>query len=1478
MDLRIPEGGLELPTTDVFAGDAVWVNTTVRNAGDTPGNATVEVLSGSPPSGAPLATSDVTFPPNSNLSVPLLVDTTGLLGIQTITVRLVALSPAENGTDTDNSASARLRVHSNKAGVELRAQNADQREVTAGTFTLVGFVTVRDNASLTIAPGGRVFVSQGRPDEFDVLVEGNGLLRIDGGVLESNFSIGVELRENGSLVVEDGGVLRASVSAATSGSIRLTGGRAESPRFEVKGASVVLDGAVLSTDAATFEATQLTVSRSTVTAASSVALRDGTVGDFRNTSVSVTSTFGGVGEAEVAFPGVGAFVGSPGAPYQPAVWLSGTATAEFRRTAASSSILIGGVTVPSSRPIFASEAATATLYRVARVAVTDPIGVPVPNATVQVLDYWGAPVALGLALNGTAEVELPSAYLEASHALDTVNYRVVASRGAATSTAIQFAFALYPDLSEAALVKLVPVALALFEPRDLYEGPVITVTQPTTASEDLATGSNLEIYAPLTYSGASITLLQTRPFERYVLVADGGSLTLVGGLIRSDYPFDLYLLNGSGLSLQGSGIVGGNLLLKGAGNLTLDGSRIVGSAIGDASSLACQSSFLWGRILQLSLGSLRARDCVAAASEQVSLTASNASLEDVGLTTTFEPFDAASRTSLSFSEFAALSGSDFATPTSSASLALDAGALEASGLTAWTPASFALSTGALNASLQAARLLVSEATLSTAGGRLAVSEAFVSVGASLALTGSGYMSLRSVTAPPPSVLSTLTVDFFDTVDASVTDELGLPVSSALVVAVPQATGRATESATTGPDGLGRLVLLASTTSAGESERGPLYRVNATKGGVASATQTWDPVRQEPLAFSLARNFAEVSAEASFALVVPLPSGPWRVLATNVANTSLAAFLQLFVAEPLTLNFSTDVFAGQAARLFVAADYIFSAGGESVTSPMAGVGVSLDFDGAAAAALTLGPDGSGPAELFLPAGEGAHGLNLTLAGPLLAAPLRLPGTFAVRPLTQLLVVASLSKASFKPSEQMTVQGRVTDAAGAPVAGASVRIEVAPDKAARVEKTGADGSFFSRIIGPSQNGSYQVRVNASGLNALDSAAAFFPYVVLAGGTPPPPPPGGGSNLVPAILAGSLAVLCGAGLVYFYTQRRIATGQYVVCGSCDKPTLASSKKCSSCGVEFETSVAKCSKCGSWIAPDSVACPQCRTVFVNTRERAPKEEGGITVPEPSRGVAADFDIPEAVPLTGKKAGPARLEDLEFKLPGTTDTLDLGEKGSAPVFAKAAPVPPPRAVQAVSPPGRPLERVELPRVDPAASSVREVSPLEGGEPTANEPVSLGTANMDLSRTTAAATSTKSEPAAEEEIPESVLRELLMKAAPELSGQMLPGDIKRKLQEIARSEAPIASEKRAAGQPARGEKPAALPPDERTAEAPERSRKSAFDVFSTPARNIPAGYEKKGAAPKDGAAKAAPVCPNCGGNWVVQRDGKNSCRVCGTRW
>jgi hypothetical protein len=117
--------------------------------------------------------------------------------------------------------------------------------------------------------------------------------------------------------------------------------------------------------------------------------------------------------------------------------------------------------------------------------------------------------------------------------------------------------------------------------------------------------------------------------------------------------------------------------------------------------------------------------------------------------------------------------------------------------------------------------------------------------------------------------------------------------------------------------------------------------------------------------------------------------------------------------------------------------------------------------------------------------------------------------------------------------------------------------------------------------------------------------------------------------------------------------------------------------------------------------------------------------------------------------------------------------------------------------------------------------------------------------------------------------------------------MRKELAEIARSEAPVASEKRVAAEaatasapPKRDRQPAALPPSERAAEAPEKSRKTAFDVFSKPTKQISPGYEKKGGAPpaRDASGKSAPVCPNCGGNWVVQRDGKNSCRVCGTRW
>ncbi len=1475
VSLSVASSGFAFSSAYVEAGDLVWVNVTVANGGLTAANASVEMLVGDGPP-VVFASLAVNVGGGSTAVASARLDTSGLVGIETVTLRIIDSSPGESGPLTDNEASAPLRVH--HAIVDQVWQGNQVGSINT-TYPFTGFVTVRDNASLTIGPAGLLIFEQLRNDQFDILVEGNGLLRVTGGEVFSNFSLSVELQGAGSLVVERGALFNASVRSTSTGAVVVDGAAVNAASFDLEGGSLALTGAQLNAGRVALGDAAVTVAGSAVASMEPVALGGASGAAFRDSTLRVESHFDNAPSAEAVFPGITGALSQGQGPFQPAVALSGTATAEFRGTSAVSLVWVGAVSVSSTTPLLAGGASSGTLYRTARVLVTDPTGAPVPNASVEVRHRINSTlVASALAANGSVDIELPSTVLLSGAALMVGQYKVTAWRASTTSDEVPFNFPLYPELSPASLVQVVPVALALKLPGGLYGEPPLLINVTPTVVSDLVLNRSVEISVPLLLGGHNLTLLQSRPFERYILLTDNGTLGAQGALIRSDYPFNLYLINGSRLHLENSAVLGGNLLLTSAGDLTLTNSRIVGSVIGDAARLDCTGSFVWSRLFDLQVGSVAATDCVFAGSQLVALRSTGlAQLSSVGLGTTYEPIDAANRSSLSASEYdAAAQGGVGAS--GAPSVRLSAAGLDLGPATVWTSRTFALELGPDNSTLAGPRILAGAVTFSLTAANVTVDHGTFDPSAALSFTGTGQAVLRGDDSAPPTAAPGVTLDIFEPVTVRVLDALGLPAAGAAVVAVPQAAGGRTETATSGPQGAAEVLLLVSHTEGGATTPGPLYRINATRAGSSSATITWDATQADSFALTLGEIFGQASAQGSFALVTRLASGVWRLLATNLPNASLAVFLTSFGAALGPLNFTAPVFPGEDATVYVAADYDFEAGGEHASLPIAGEAGTVRMAGAVVGSFVQGPDGLGTASFSLPANPGLFDVLVSVGASRLPGPLDMSGSFSLTPRAKLVILASVAKRTFKPAEQVSLVGVVKDDAGRPIAGATVTLETSSGAAPRTNRTNVDGSFLFRLLAPTVVGNYDLRLTASFAGSVDSDTVAFPYEVSTQVVAPPSSHGPTINLFALLLAIVIALGGGLGLVYAWTQWRVGRGEFVVCGRCEKPTLATDRKCRNCGVEFEVTVAKCSKCGSWIQPDASQCPQCKTKFSTSVVREEREQGP-TIPEPSAGVPAGFDIPESIPLTARRADGGRLEDMEFRLPGTTDTLDLGEKGSAPTFGAAGPSAATRAPPSRPSADRPLERMELPRHEEADSPVREVSALEGGEPTRREPVSLGTANLDLSRTTAAATSTKPDPTPDEEIPEDVLRELLMKAAPELGGDVLPGEIRKELQEIARSEAPVASEKRAASSP-KSERPAGgLSPEERPAEAPEKSRKTAFDVFSKPAKNIPVGYEKKGAPPgKDAGAKAAPVCPNCGGNWVVQRDGKNSCRVCGTRW
>jgi hypothetical protein len=1473
--LSVDPSGFSFSSGYVEAGDLVWVNVTVANGGLTAADASVEMLVGDL-TPALFASLTVNVGASSTAVAAGQLNTSGLVGIETLVVRIVDSVPSESGPLTDNEAAFPLRVH--HAIVDQLWQGTQAGSINT-TYPFTGFVTVRDNASLTVGPAGHLIFEQLRGGEFDLLVEGNGLLRVSGGDVYSNFSLAVELRDAASLVVEQGATFNASVRSTSTGAVVVDGASVNAASFELEGGSLALSGARLNAERVALKDSAVSAVDSQVVSSEPVSISGTSGATFRDSALLVESYFDNAPAADAVFPGISADLPQGRGPYQPAVALSGTASAEFHGTSAVSRVWVGAASVTSTIPLFASGASVGTLYRTARVLVTDPTGAPVPNATVEVRHRINSTlVASAPAANGSVDIELPSTVLLSGAALMVGQYKVTAWRATTTSDEVPFNFPLYPEISPSSLVQNVPVALALKLPGGLYGEPPDFINATPQVTSDMVLNRSAEISVPLLLGGHTLTLLQSRPFERYILFTDNGTLGAQGALIRSDYPFNLYIINGSRVHLENSAVQGGNFLLTSAGDFTLTNSRIVGSVIGDASRLDCTGSFVWSRLFDLSVGAATVSDCVFAGSQLVALQAAGAAqVSDLGLGTTYEPLDAANRTSLPYSEFdAAAEGGVGAS--GAPTVRLSAAGLDLNGATVWTSETFALELGPDNATLALARVFAGATSFELAAANVTLEHGAFPPGAPLSFTGTGQVVLRGTLSAPPTAAPGVTVDIFEPVTVLVLDALFLPAPGASVVAVPQAAAAATESAVSGPQGDAELLLLVSHTEGGATTRGPIYRINATRAGSTSATVTWDPTQSAAFSVTLDAIFGQVSAEGSFVLVTRLASGAWRVLSTNLPNASLPGFLASFGANLGPLDFTAPVFPGENATVYAAADYDFSQAGEHASLPIAGESGTVRMGGAVVGSFAMDTEGLGSANFTLPSNPGLYDVLVSVGAGRLPGPLDMGGSFSLTPRPKLVVLASLAKRTFKPAEQLSVVGVVKDDAGRPIAGATVTLETSSGAPPRTNRTNVDGSFLFRLLTPTVVGNYDLRVTASFPGSIDSDAAAFPYEVSTQVALPPTTHGPSINIGALLLAIGIAVGGAFALMYAWTQRRVGRGEFVVCGRCEKPTLATDRKCRNCGVEFEVTVAKCSKCGSWIQPDASECPQCKTKFstaVVREERAP----GPTVPEPSAGVPAGFDIPEAIPLAARRPDGGRLEDMEFRLPGTTDTLDLGEKGGVPTFGATGAGPASRAPTPRPATDRPLERMDLPRHDEEDSPVREVSAAEGGEPTRREPVSLGTGNVDLSRTTAAATSTKSDEMPEGEITEDVLRELLMKAAPELGGDVLPGEIRKELAEIARSEAPVASEKRAASSP-KGERPAAaLGSEERPAEAPEKSRKTAFEVFSKPAKNIPAGYERKGQPPaKDAGAKPAPVCPNCGGNWVVQRDGKNSCRVCGTRW
>jgi hypothetical protein len=1476
VDLWIVPNSMGLDDPFVVSGEGPVANLTVENLGDAAGDATVEFLWGDGFTGIPFASLPVNVPATSTVNVSVALDTAGMIGYQFVSARLADITPPEfNGTAFDNAATLRFRVHTD-ADITL---TGSQAATINTTYPRRGFVTVQDDAVLTIGQAGDLAIEQGRPDEFDILLSGNATLRIAGGVLRSNMALSILMLDNARLIAEAGSSLNVSVDSYGAGQVALTGTNVTAADFHTRGAPVTVQSSDLRLSRASIEGATLWVDDSRITTEGGLRIAAGAQATLVVSQVDARQSFSGAAEADAALPGIAAALSQGRGPFLPSVELVGGARATITETAVSSIVTVGSTPVISTTPIRATGSANASIYRTAAFTVTDPTGAPVAGALVEVFDYvFLTPVASAVAANGSVEIPLLSDVVADDTFLIFGTYRVVASRAAVSSVEVPLTFAFFPEFSQASLREEVPIRIDLFTPWGLYPddpSPSRLTSSAPIVDAELVWDSHVYITANLNMTNTRVNVVQDHAFEHFVVVDGNKDLRATQSSITSDFAFNIYLVNGSSATFEGTSITGGNILISLGGDLSLTQSFVSGSIIGSAGAVFISESTVWGPRIELQAASIALHESLLAARQTTALKAPRITTDGAALSGTYVPVPSGAAEPFNYALFESRRSASEFTVESSPDLRIESSNLSATRTTLWSEKPAVLLLTGPKASIVVSRFEVPSATALLSGGEVTLEDLLVAPTAALTYSGTGVLRLRGVLSPDPAIAPGVTLVHYDAVVVTVIDRVGLPVPGASAIAAPLLPGPPTETAASDASGAATLYLHAGNQTSSGTTRGTTYRIHATRASLSSAVAPWEPGDPNAFTLTLDATFATATAEASYAVVSDQGGNATRIVATNLGSAgAVREFLSLFGAAPPGLTLSGAAFLNQTATLYVAADLVYAQGAFTSIVAMPGGNFAVFVNGNSSSTGTLSQEGMGSASFRLPSDPGNATFKLNVSASGVQASVEIEAQFELTRLPNLSLTAALSKPTFKPSEKLTVYGTVTFADGSPAPLAKVSINFSGLRPPRVADADGKGFFLINDLAPTAGGAHPILLVASTGRAADSEPLTLVYTVVSGATTPGlTAPAPAVNWLPILLGVGLFGVC-LGVFYFaMLQRRVATGQFVECGNCHKPTYLNDKKCRSCGSEFEGDLAACSNCSAYISKNAKECHECGTVFSKEVERPGAPVQGVT---PSRAGVTVPDI--GIPESARKAAPGRLEEMEFRLPGTTETMDLADGGTTPQFAGSPPSKDDEESERRSPAWTPstpptAERMGLPRRDEEnENAVREI------DASSPDTVSLGQANVDLSRTTAAATATKGPAPGEEPLREDMLRELLMRAAPELSGDMLPGDIKRELQEIARSEAPGAAEKdKAARRPATV--PGKVAPDERTVEAPEKSRKTAFNVFSTPAKNIPSGFERKGAAKETGPKAAqALVCPNCGGNWVVQRDGKNACRVCGTRW
>jgi len=1504
----------------VVDGDLVTVRAVIHNQGGAPIQSCNVTLWEAAVGGTGTVVNrytGVTVPGNDQTQVAFPWNTTGWSGKRRLYVAVTAVRPNETDLN-DNVAMFEIKVHTKEDRVFTTRGNLIKSD-----FKQQFFITIEGNGDLTIDGRryeGNVSVYQDFDEQYDIMVTDQGKLVIDGGVLWSEMNFTVFLFDSSVLTLKEFAASNVRIVATGDCTINIWDSVLDAPSIHMTGGTLDVRDSNITSGVLDLDHVELTVEGGSIDSGETIYVR-GATATIRDCAVTVAREFPALMAAAEVYPSLDeADPDTNEVKYlPPALMAVSGAVVDLVNVSVETQVYI-----TIEQRLFWSKnrlgaqgpGSFINVYRYLHVEVRDWSDQLVVGAEVEVLDYFNEMVVTNGTTDGSGDItlEMMTDYITPAQKPFVGNVRVRALADTRTSADMALSHNKYPEMGFDANTMTVRIEMPPNPyPADVEQKRVYTADHEIVGGESGMDKNIIIDNCELTLRDTRFTLEQEHDFEWFILVkGDNGALKVVNSTVRSGFLFSIFLEDGATLNLSlGSSMDDVRIIASDVSTIQIMDSELEGGMYTQCavietvrSLVTLDHTHMEASTISLTGGYLHERS-------DMFIKANDLHLVDLELSGYYEMNEQTGIVSIKdlvrFFGWSLLNNIEYLTNISLGYF--DAYAAD-SNITIQTSDLTVLD------SLIYATYTSIEVKRSPLPDQADIKDSWIG-GMTLKLTtddlrawdtsfnrvldgfkANDFARLYSVRVPGIVCYDNAKVERYWAITVNAFDGAGSITAGALlevyrtetnekVLPLPGTEGLTTSRTNAG----GRLkvhVMANETIATGDYFVGAVYIRLVFDEDVPETLYTTYKQLVLKSDVEVTLRFRETieppEKEIMYCMYTVSRIGTSQDLKvynhTFETLDEAVAFLSMVngIDPDRTRDNWTLVRDIPINMTFVARSKI-----NDVWRPLASGEVKIyilhghnpRFDANEIAKWPDGTDmvytvvtdvnGWGNATITMPNNLGSYQMYIAISGGKYdPQPIPLDNRsweFVVEPPKTIIIDPTATLLSSNPvivGSLVTVTGYVRyNYTHLPVEGAEITISGTHVSTAN-GRTDREGRFSIQIQAPVAiwtNLSLHIRAEDTRTDENDTFVLGYDII-----NEPEPPDDKGlpwaliwTIIILAVLG--FAIAFGAVMMY-----RKHYGEIVECGECGAFIPSSSTSCPKCGIEFETDLARCSECEAWIPANSSSCPVCGTAFtiesleeMVAREEAEEDLAPIDQVTTSTAKLAPLTLEGSSQATKwgdrEEKRRRRIKKRVKKRLTVTDTLDGGDESdedSKDLFIG-------EETDSTRLPGLDLEDTSMGEEDltgllPTEDMLKDMLLTTDAAPLADEPEELEPeGELDLEEH-------------DEEEPSTEPEEIPLEEEPE------------DLEEIPPPEEP--------------EEMPEEPEDEEDVGSDSRELLSELGLVAPEPERVDLDEEEpedegalSGLLAEEEEAKEAPkLCPNCGGNWILYKDGEYTCRICGEKW